>query len=311
MLLKENELHNVDFVQYLMKNGGHGNGLIIKGVVRSAKTTLLGLITKIVLENSNFAVISNVRFQNSVYDDYKNLYFINSLEMYLNYYSEIPYSMPILLVWDDSQATEGMTSKDVFSKAGKIFAQFLIWIGKLQTSYIYVAHQKYIPAPLTEGFEPLILYKLNRSQFILATEIYEKDSQAGKDINNIFVNLPKPDLELLEDGNYKISETDKNYLPIMTRAFTSFKFNVDMQKLNDKLTSFEVGENLKEGVKEFLNNSKNTDNPYFDLEKLSYEKLYIALCLKKGRELKSGETIRELFNPNILNESRKKYRKLV
>jgi len=306
--------NQIDFVKYYSVNGGHGNGLIIKGGVRKGKTTLISLITRILLEESKFIVISNVRFHNSVYDKYEGkLFYINSLRQYLNYYANIPYENPILLVWDDAQASEGMTSKDVMSKSGKMLAQFLIFIGKMQTSYLYVAHQKYIPSPLIDGFEPLIIYKNNRTQFVLSSEIYDSDKMANRDKDNWIINLPKPITNQLENGNTVISNEDKNYLPIMSIAFTTFNFNdVDLKELNEKLTVFEVGENIKETVRDYLDNNinENGNAEYINLKKLSYEKIYIALCLKKGKVLSSGETIRDLINPNILNETRKKLKKI-
>lgn len=303
-------IKEVDIIKYLMQNSGHANGLIIKGKARLGKSTLLSLITKKALDESPFVIVSNVRFENWVYDFYKNrIFFINSLRMYLEYYSIIPYENPILLVWDDSQASEGMTSKDVMSKEGKMFAKFLIFIGKMQTSYIYVAHQKYIPSALTEGFEPYFLYKLNRKQFVLSTEQYIKDSDSIRDSRNPIVNLPHPDITKNEKGNYTISDTDENYLPILSIAFTNFKFDgVDFDILFDMLTAFDVGENVKEVVKQYLGKSEN-ENEYENL-KISYEKIYMSLCLKKGRLISSGEKIGELINDTMLNSARKKLRKM-
>lgn len=305
------DIKEVDLIKYLMQNSGHANGLIIKGKARLGKTTLLSLISKKALDESPFIIVSNVRFENWVYEFYKDrIFFINSLRMYLDYYSDIPYKNPILLVWDDSQASEGMTSKDVMTKEGKMFAKFLIFIGKLQTSYIYVAHQKYIPSALTEGFEPFYLYKLNRKQFILSKDIYDKDSDSLRDSNNLIVNLPKPNLTKMENGNYKIAKDDINYLPILSIAFTNFKFKgVDFDILFDMLTSYDVGENIKEVVKKYLNQSEN-QNSENDLSKLSYEKLYIALCIKQKRLIGTGEKMRDIFNPNIITEGRKKVKNM-
>lgn len=304
------DINEIDIIKYLMQNSGHANGLIIKGKARLGKSTLLSLITKKALDDSPFIIVSNVRFENWVYEFYKDrIYFINSLRMYLEYYSIIPYENPILLVWDDSQASEGMTSKDVMSKEGKMFAKFLIFIGKMQTSYIYVAHQKYIPSALTEGFEPYFLYKLNRPQFVLSENQYLKDSDSIKDSINPIVNLPKPNVTKNEKGNYTIDDNDENYLPILSIAFTNFKFEgVDFDILFDMLTAFDVGENVKEVVKQYLGKSEN-ENEYQELN-LSYEKLYMALCIKKGRLISSGEKINELINDMMINSGRKKLRKL-
>lgn len=309
--MNDENIKEVDLIKYLMQNSGHANGLIIKGKARLGKTTLLSLITKKALDESPFIIVSNVRFENWIYEYYKDrVFFINSLRMYLNYYSKISYKNPILLVWDDSQASEGMTSKDVMTKEGKMFAKFLIFIGKLQTSYIYVAHQKYIPSALVEGFEPYYLYKLNRKQFILSKDIYNKDSDSIRDTNNLIVNLPHPKLTKMENGNYKIDKNDLNYLPILSIAFTNFKFEgVDFEKLFDMLTEFDVGENIKEVIKKYLNETEN-ENLENDLSKLSYEKLYIALCVKQNRLIGTGEKMRDIFNANIITEGRKKVKKM-
>lgn len=302
----------VDFVKYFSNHNGSGNGLIIKGGVRKGKTTLISMIVKTLLDNSNHVIISNVRFHNIVYEKYEGkIFFINSLKQYLKYYSEIPYENPILLVWDDSQATEGMSSKDVMKKEGKILAQFLIFIGKMQTSYIYVAHQSYIPSPILEGFEPLIIYKVNRTEFIISTEIYDNDSDSYRDSRNLIIKMPKPKLELTTSGNTKIKDDDENYLPIMSIAFTHFEFNVDMQRLNETLTAYDVGENIKETVAEFLNpkSEKKLENELEVLKSISYEKIYIALCLKKGEILSDGNRIRDLINAKILVTAREKLRK--
>lgn len=302
----------IDFVKYLMHNSGHANGLIIKGKARLGKSTLCSKITKQCLDNSPFIIISNVRFEDWVYSKYEGkIYFINSLRDYLKYYSQIPYSNPILLVWDDGQASKGMTSKDVMSKEGKMLSQFLIFIGKLQTSYIYVAHQKYIPSSLTEGFEPYFLYKLSRSQFILSDTHYENDSDSLRDSNNFIVNMPKPIIEKQENGNYRISKDDKNYLPILSIAFTHFDFSgIDFDELFNKLTAYDVGENIKECIANYLKNTEYKKNEFVELEKLSYEKIYMALCLKEGNIISGGDKLNDIINTGILDKARKKLRKI-
>lgn len=282
----------IDFAKYFSRHKGHGNGLIIKGGVRKGKTTLISLIVKDLIDRTDFILISNVRFDNIVYENYPNrIFYINSLRDYLKVISTKSYKFPFLLVWDDAQAKNDMTSKGVMSKGGKALSSFLIFIGKLQTSYIYVAHQSYIPRSLIEGFEPLFLYKINRESFIVSPDFYSYDSEVFKDKNNLIVKMPKyPD--------------DNKYLPILSTAFTDFKFNVDLDKLYEALTEYEIGENTKEGIRNFLNNSNEENNQYNKLKSLTYLEIITALNIKKGRLISSGETIRELFNPKTLTECR-------
>lgn len=300
----------INFVKYFMRNAGHGNGLIVKGGVRLGKSTLISFIIKLLLDNTDFCIISNIKFHANVYEKYKDrIFYINSLEMYLDYYSKIPYSKPILLAWDDAQASEGMTSKDVMGKSGKKLAQFLIFIGKMQTSYIYVAHQSYIPRSITEGFNPMYIYKTNRHEFVLSADFYENDKEAYYDTNNYIIPLPKPELEYLENGNTKIADTDNNYLPIMSIAFTSFNFDsVDLDELFNMLSHESVGENVKETVKVYLNQMDKSEkiDEWEYLKKLSYEKIYMALCLKHNEQLSDGKLLREVINPNMINSGRKK-----
>lgn len=289
----------VDFVKYFSRNRGHGNSLIIKGGVRKGKSTLVSMIIKILLDDSNFVIVTNVRFDNSVYDRYKNrIFYINSLSQYLEFIVNVDYENPILLVLDDAQSKDGMTSKGVMSKEGKSLSSFLIFIGKLQTSLIYIAHQSYIPRSLIEGFEPLFIYKTNRKEFVISSEFFEIDSHSYSDNHSIICPMPS------------FNEFNTYYLPILSLAFTDFSFDINLDEMYKRLTSYDIGENTKECIAEFLkdNNKLSEFSEILDLKKLSYEKIYIALCLKKNEILSDGKMIRDLINPTIVNEARKKLR---
>lgn len=294
-------MKSVKFDKYFMQNKGHGNNLIIKAGVRKGKTTLVSLIVKILLDKTNFIIVSNVRFENSVYEKYLGrIFYINSLTQYLEYISKFDYKHPILLVLDDAQSKDSMTSKGVMSKEGKKLSSFLIFIGKLQTSLIYIAHTSYIPRSLIEGFEPLYIYKTSRTNFIISPNFHEVDSKALSDKESIIVNMPS------------FKEFDKYYLPFMSLAFTDFRFDVDLDLLYNELTQYEIGEKTKECIEKFLiENKESTEiKELKELQSLSYEKLYMAFCLKKGKILSSGETFRDLINPNIIQTGRKKLKEI-
>ena len=302
----------LNIAKYFMRHSGHGNGLIIKGGVRRGKTTLISLLVMILLFRTNFVIISNVRFANYVYTKHKDrIFYITSLSQYLKHYSEIPYGKPMLLVWDDAQAHDGMTSKDVMSKEGKRLAQFLIFIGKLQTSYIYVAHQDYIPKSILQGFEPMFIYKINRESFVLSSEFFSRDTDVYSDTNHRIVKMPK--IEFIKTYNIFtrelkliIPEDNNKYLRILSTAFTDFEFDVDMKKLNDRLSEFDVGENTKEAVADFLKKNYKIKSEFDFLKELTYEQILLALFIKKETLVSTGLLIRDLFNPKIIAIANKK-----
>lgn len=284
-----NQRGQIDLLGHFQKNDCHGNGLIIKGGVRKGKTYLLSILTKILLRN-NFAIVSNVRFQNEVYDNFDNLYYITTDKEYFEAYIKIADTLPIVLVWDDIQAQEGFKSTD--HKQFTTLSNFLIFLGKYNSNYIYVAHQKYIPDCILDGYEPLFIYKNVRSHFRICESFHEKSSwHCGN-----CVNVPVP----------------KNFepLPIMTRGFARFKFVMDLEGLYDYLSEFHVGEQIIKGTKDFMKKGNAEKNEFDELSKLSYEKIYIALCMKKGEILSDGLRLRDMINSNLLTQARNKLRKI-
>ena len=292
--------YEIDFSKYFMFDGkGHGNGLIIKGGVGTAKTTMLSMIIKILLENTNFVFPTNIRFEQWVYDKYPDrLYFISNVIQYFEFYCKIPYSQPLLLIWDDSQGNEGFKSTGVNSVDGNILSSFLIYLRKFSTSYIYIAHQSYIPRSITEGFAPYFLYKIDKEHFAISTEYYEIDSDAFLDNENVIGKM------------LPYEQFDKYYLPILSHAFTDFIFNIDWFELKQFLSQYHVGENLKEYVKIYLDNLDSKENgdlsKYETLEKMTYENIYIALCLKRKKLIKESTPLDELINPNSISKAKKK-----
>ena len=187
-----------------------------------------------------------------------------------------------------------MTSKGVRSKGGEILASFLIYIRKFSTSYIYVAHQSYMPRSITEGFEPYYIYKINKSDFIISNKFYEIDSECMADIDNVRGKLP----------DYK---NEKYYLPILSMAFTDFEFDIDWFDLKKYLTGYDVGENLKEYVAKYLNllNQNENNSKYNNLKKLSYQDIYIALCLKRNKIIPDSVKLKTIINPNSVAVAKK------
>ena len=287
--MTENE--KINFVKYLKRNKGHGNGLIIKGGVRKGKTTLISMIKKLLIEKTNFEIVSNVRLDNLVYLTEKRLHYVRYFSEYLEIYSEIPDNTPILLVWDDSQSDSSFTSLGVMSKGGKDISSFLVFIGKLSTSFIYVAHKSYIPRSFIEGFEPVFIYKLDKKDFWVSEFFYQYDSDVKNSNQNYRCIMPKLD--------------QLNHYTILSMAFTKFEFDVDLQKLYDHLSENQIGENLKPAVKDFL---ENVHTKLYDLDKykLTYEEIYIALCIKKGRLISRGDKISGIFNDKFIYDGRTK-----
>lgn len=287
----------VDLIRYFRRFDGHGNGLIIKGRVRSGKTYLASIITRM-LVRSGFVVISNLRFKNEVYDNYPDqIYYIKDDIGFFTYYSQIDDGRPIVLVWDDAQAQEGFKSTGVMSEQGKKLASFLIFIGKFEASYIFIAHQKYIPDCIVEGFDPLVIYKFNRQSFVLAETLYDSNRDVYHDKNAIHVPVPKPELN--------------QHLPILSRGIAGFKFKMDLPDLYEYLGRYEVGENLKQAVTEYLlTRLDETQGKYDELKSLSFKDIYISLCMKKGKVLSDGLRIRDLVNPRTLTDARKLLREM-
>lgn len=293
----------IDLIQYFRQNKGHGNNLIIKGGVGKGKTTLLALIVKLLLDYTNFVIVSNVRFHNEVFRKYPmRLFYVSNFRQYLDFYTKIPYSQPILLIIDDSQGNDSFTSKGVLTGGGKILASVMIYIRKLSTSMIYIAHQRYIPASIVDGFEPYYLYKTDKKDFVISQKFFEKDSESRNDIDSIIVEMPP------------FSEFDEHYLKILSHAFTDFEFNLDWDTLRQKLSQYNVGENLKECVADYLSDLELSEtsefNEYDYLKSLSYEKFYIGLCLKKGFIIPPSTKIDEIIHGTITKRGKDKIYKL-
>ncbi len=284
----------INLVKHFRQNNSHGNGLIIKGGVRRGKTTIASYLTKLLLK-AGFAVISNLRFDDKVYSDYPNLHYITSDLEYFEAYLKVPEGMPIVLVFDDSQASEGFKSTQVMTEAGDNLSKFLIFLGKFESNYIFIVHQKYIPSSIIDGFEPLFLYKLSRDSMYLSSKFLLEHSEIVR--NSVFI--PVPGLDLLEP------------LPILSKAIAQFNWVLDLKDLYAYLAQYRIGEGLRLGVREYLAmQSPEQDKRLKSLKALSYHDIALALCIKKGRLVKTGETMRDLINPNILNEARKEAREL-
>lgn len=287
----------VNIVNHFKRFNSHGNGLIIKGRVRVGKTYLASLLIKNLLF-SGFAVISNIRFTNDVYQEYKDrLFYIKNDRQFFESYLKIPIDTPIVLAWDDIQASEGFKSTHVTRKSGDLLSQFLIFIGKLDTNYIYIAHQKYIPDCILDGFEPLIIYKFEKNSYWVTTELLEKDKE-------VFKISPKKKIHVIQPKNFKP-------LPTLSKAIATFNFTLDLPDLYESLSTFDIGEDLRKGVKKYLDeNIFDSDNlKYHRLKKLSYSDIYLALCLKRDKILSDGLTLRELINSNQIQPVRKELRK--
>ena len=278
-----------DIVKHYSKFNGHGNGVVLKGRVRSGKTTLEGIITFILLQ-AGFYVITTVRFENWVLEKYKGkLYYVTNDIEYLEAYVQIPEGGCVILFFDDAQANPGMTSKGVMTKQGHKLSTFLIFIGKLETNYLYVAHQKYLPAPLMEGFNPIMLYTLEIGKFYVSDKVVFQE-------------------RLIQRYGYEVDTPDpEEYgLPIISRAIAKFDFKLDWEDLTEFMAREEVGDNLKGAIHEYLDIyfqqqevDRKRQSPKEYLKYLTYEKILLALSLKKGRKLSAGESIADLFNPNI------------
>lgn len=284
----------VNLVKHFKQNSSHGNGLIIKGGVRRGKTTIASYLARVLLKEG-FAVISNLRFADNVYSQYPDLHYITSDLEYFEAYLKIPLNKPIVLIFDDSQASEGFKSTQVTSQAGDNLSKFLIFMGKFETNYIFIVHQKYIPSSIIDGFEPLFLYKLSRETMFLSTKFILDRQEIIR--NSTFI--PVPSLDLLQP------------LPILSKAIAQFNWIVDLQELYTYLAQYDIGEDLRRGVTEYLKTLKpGQDKRLKALSELSYHDIYLALCLKKKKLISSGETLRDLINPNLINEARKEGRQL-
>lgn len=275
--------NQLDIVKHFQQFNSHGNGLVIKGRVRVGKTFLLGIIAKILLLN-NFAIISNVRFQDYEYAKHKNLFYITNDKEFFECYLLIPENTPIILMWDDIQAQKGFKSTDYeqFSK----LSSFLIFIGKFECNYVYVAHQKYIPNCILEGFKPLFLYKVQKPWFYVCDELHINDEYCQ---NCAISYQPNPD--------------QLKPLDIQSKAFSRFEFTLDLDGLFNYLSEKHIGENLRKGVSDFLNKSQHTDK-YSHLKELTLKEIGLAIYYKRGM-IKDSTSLNEIINPNTLSGIKK------
>ena len=288
-------MREFDIVKHYSRFNGHGNGVILKGRVRSGKTTLLGILTYILIQ-AGFYIITNVRFEDWVWGVYPGrIFYIRNDVEYLQAYCQVPEGGRSVLFFDDAQANDGMTSKGVMKPQGHMLATFLIFIGKLETNYMYIAHQKYLPSPLIEGFTPIMIYTLEVGTFYVSDKI-------------VF------DEDLITRYGYEIEVPDPTEygLPIVSRAIPRFTFLLDWEDLIDHMSRYEVGDNLKPAILEYLTkynlseDQKKAADPFAHLKTLTYEQILMALSLKKGHKLSAGDTLGDLFNPMIRQTVRDK-----
>ena len=290
--MKSNQL---DLVQYFNQNDGHGNGLIIKGKVRIGKTYLLGIITKIFIDNG-FYILTNVRFEDWEFEKHKDkmTYVIDDIDFF-EAFCEIPKNSKLIIMWDDAQSKPYMTSKAVMTPEGKKLASFLIFIGKFECNYVYVAHQKYIPHAITEGFNPLVIYKFKRESFLISNKVYEYDYDVYSDSESVFVPVPKTD-------QFK-------GLDIKSVAVADFKFRLDLDSLYTHLAKYEYGEDLRRGVRDFLNSDSAILSKSSELKSYTYVDIALSIYLKRGL-IKDSTPLNQIINPNTLSEAKRKYKKL-
>lgn len=284
-----------DILGWFNRFDGHGNTCVIKGRVRSGKTYLLGILARMFL-NDGWAIVSNVRFDDEAFDKYAGrLFYMHNDVDFFRAYLEIEPGRKIMILFDDAQSNVGFKSTHVVRQEGDDLSTFLIFFGKLDCSLIYVAHQKYIPSFIKDDDnKPLMIYKFNRQSFIVANEIYERDTDVYRDPSAISIQVPPP--------------TVFKGLGILSKAVARFKFDLDLQALYDYLSQWRIGENLRQGVAEFLANEAVDDELAVLLE-LSYEKLYMAFCLKRGRLIAETERFKDVMNSATINDARKKLRK--
>lgn len=281
----------LDIVEHFKQNDSHGNGLIVKGGVRRGKTYLVSIITKLLLING-FTVISNVRFEDNEFIKWKGkLFYITTDLEYFKYYLQTTSDNPIVLVWDDIQAQEGFKSTDheQFTK----LSSFLIFLGKFESNYIYVAHQKYIPDCILDGFEPLFIYKRKRTWYYACMEFHSSSKDKCPDC--VYVPVPEP-------SQFK-------GLDIKSKAFSRFQFVIDLSGLYNYLSRYEIGEEIRKGVTEFLAKS-DTDNTYTYLQNLSLKEITFAIYFKRGI-IPDSTPLNEFINPNTLSSVKKIYRKML
>lgn len=281
----------IDLIGHFRKFGGHGNGVIIKGRVRSGKSYFTSIITKMLLD-SGFAVISNLRFTNEILKTYEGrLFYITNDIGYFEAYLKIAENTPIVLVWDDAQAQEGFSSTGVMTKEGKLLSIFLSFIGKLETNFIYIAHRSYIPRSLTEGFNPLIIYKLDKYHFWIGSELYDTFTEIKRNCYKTPIPVSLKPLDFL------------------SRGFADFSWDLPLPELFSYCSRPDIEEDLRKGISEFLAKyEKQGENRH--LTDLSYSDIILALMLKRERNISSGEKIGDLVNDKQIGEARKKYRQI-
>lgn len=277
--------NELDIVEHFKQFNCHGNGLVIKGRIRVGKTYLLGIIAKLLLGNG-FAIITNVRFDDSEFEKYKSrLFYISSDLEYFEHYLQIPETIPIVLMWDDIQAQSGFKSTD-YDQFTKL-SQFLIFMGKFETNYVYVAHQKYIPDCILDGFEPLFIYKKAKEWFYACKELHT----SMNDICSNCVYVPQPTSKQLEP------------LKILSKAISRFEWTLDLSNLYNYLSRKEIKENLRKGVKAYLEHS-DTIGEYEHLKNLSLQEILLAIYFKRGI-ISGGTKLNKVFNSNTLDTVKK------
>lgn len=289
-------MKSFDIVQHYTRFGtnvnGHfvpsGSGLILKGRVRSGKTYLIGIIAKLML-NKGWNIITNVRFANDEFVKYSGkLHYITSDLEFFKSYIEIEKTEPILLIWDDAQASQGFKSTHTIRKSGDMLQTFLIFIGKLDCNYLIVMHNYLIPDVLIDGFEPLWIYKLAKENFWVGSREFETDY----DIRMNCVSVPVPEPSRFQG------------LQIVSKAIAMFEWKLDLPAMFSHCSKFEYADDLRTGIKDFLDSNAD-ENPYAHLEKLTWTDITIAIKLKKP-DVSGSMKLYEIINPNVLYSALKK-----
>ncbi|GAI92775.1 unnamed protein product, partial [marine sediment metagenome] len=100
------------------------------------------------------------------------------------------------------------------------------------------------------------------------------------------VNIPIPPANLIKP------------LEFLSKAPAKFTFILNLDKLYNCLTAFDIGEDLRKGVKQYLDRNRNAGE-HDHLKDLTWKDIITAIYLKRP-SITGKEQLYEIINPQTL-----------
>lgn len=245
-------------IQWLKRGGSMGNTIVLIGPQHSGKTTILMNIFKQAIEN-DFEIITTT----NMFNPPKGIHNVNRASDLFRAY--VKTDKKVILAFDDAQAHFDSTSLSS-TKKSKTNQRLYIYIAKLQSNMIFVAHQRdKIPGPVWDT-EPLEVYA-------------EKPPPGSKEYYMWLLGRKVR----VSKSPYKFP---KAYIP-------SWKWDIDMNRLDDKLSDVKGRYELdqirknKEAIRRFI----GSDNGYTFSKRDEIQVLLKTLEPLYGKKIKINQKL--------------------